>query len=129
MDALTPELVDLLEPQERFEALRRVATIRAGKDLCDLAYANPYGGPLPEVRQALRDAAEHGRQLDLQYTPYGGTTITRRMVADRLAQTHGEPFRWSDIVLMPGAMAALSPIVKDAQPLKTPQIGPYASRI
>lgn len=108
MDALTPELVALLEPQERFEALRKAAMFRAGKGLCDLAYANPYDGPLPEVREALREAIEHRRQLDLQYTPYGGATITRRIVADSLAATHGLPYRWNDVILMPGAMAALS---------------------
>jgi aspartate aminotransferase len=108
MDALTPELAALLEPQERFEALRKMATIRAGKRLCDLAYANPYDGPLPEVCAALRDAVQRRRQLDLQYTPYGGTTITRRIIADSLAATHGLQFRWNDVILMPGAMSALS---------------------
>jgi len=108
IDALTPELTALLEPQERFEALRKAATFRAGTGLCDLAYANPYDGPLPEVREALREAVEHRRRLDLQYTPYGGATITRRLVADGLAATHGQPFRWNDVILMPGAMAALS---------------------
>lgn len=112
IERLAPELTGLLEPQERFEALRRRWSLPAGRRLCDLAYANPYDEPDPAVLQALRDALASDRQLDLQYTPYGGATITRRLVADALQRSHGQPFRWRDVVLTPGAMAALTVVFR-----------------
>lgn len=97
-----------LAPQERFEELRRTWAFRAGRKLCDLSYANPYDGPSPEAFAALRATLDSAEGLDLQYTPYGGATIPRRLVADRLEETHGLPFHWRDVVLTPGAMAALA---------------------
>ena len=97
-----------LAPQERFETLRSETQLRAGRDLCDLAYANPHDGPLPEVRDALHSAIDRRRALDLQYTPYGGATIPRRLVAQSLRASHGETFRWRHVVLTPGAMAGLN---------------------
>jgi aspartate aminotransferase len=98
----------LLAPQERFEKIRADAVLRAGKKLCDLAYANPYDGTPSVVRDALRDALAEERTLDLQYTPYGGATLTRRAVAEHLSKTHGGRFHFRDIVMTPGAMAALA---------------------
>lgn len=95
-------------PQERFERLRAETQRRAGRDLCDLAYANPYDGPRPEVREILHAAVDRNRVLDLQYTPYGGATIPRRLVAHALRESHGETFRWQHVVLTPGAMAGLN---------------------
>jgi len=60
--------------------------------VADLAYANSYDGPLPEVLAALRNAIDGASRLALQYTPYGGTRIARRLVAESLAPSHGEPF-------------------------------------
>ncbi len=95
-------------PQERFERLRAETQRRAGRDLCDLAYANPYDGPRAEVREILHAAIDRNRVLDLQYTPYGGATIPRRLVAHTLRESHGETFRWQHVVLTPGAMAGLN---------------------
>jgi aspartate aminotransferase len=100
------DLQDLLEPLETFEAIRRRA-VRLGDRLCDLSYANPYEGVAQSTRSVLRDALDHERLLDLQYTPFGGHTLIRRAVADHLAATHHLPFTYQDIVLTPGAMAAL----------------------
>jgi hypothetical protein len=48
------DLEALLEPLERFEAIRaRVA--RLGDRLCDLSYANPYEGARQSAREALRE--------------------------------------------------------------------------
>lgn len=105
---LNPEIERYLASQERFEDLRRKTAMAAGRNLCDLAYANPYDGPPPAIRQAIRGALEQERALDLQYTPYGGATTTRRLVARKLAASHGERFGWRDIVMTPGAMAALN---------------------
>lgn len=111
MSALRPlsaELERLLSPQERFEELRRRALLRKGPALCDLAYANPYDGPDPQVVEAIREALDSERALDLQYTPYGGSTITRRLIAQSLSERHGRRFHFRDIIMTPGAMAALS---------------------
>jgi aspartate aminotransferase len=103
---ISPELEQLLEPLERFEAIRRRA-VRLGDRLADLSYANPYQGVDKYARKAIRDALEDERLLDLQYSPFGGQTLARRAVADALRASHGLPFAFSDIVLTPGAMSAL----------------------
>lgn len=103
---VTAELAELLEPLERFEDVRR-RVVRLGDRLCDLAYANPYGGAQQAARAAIREALDDDRVLDLQYTPFGGQTIARRLVADALRDSHGLAFTYRHVVLTPGAMAAL----------------------
>jgi aspartate aminotransferase len=102
------ELARLLEPQERFDAMRQQAMTHSGANLCDLAYANAYGGPAPGVMRALADALAEDRTLALQYTPYGGATIPRRLVARQLSTQHARLFHFRDVILTPGAMAALN---------------------
>jgi aspartate aminotransferase len=117
---LKAEIGQYLSNQERFEDLRQKISLRAGRNLCDLSYANSYDGPSDAVRQVLRDCLERDRTLDLQYTPYGGSTVTRRLIARHLSATHGKRFNWRDIVLTPGAMAALNVLFRlvrqDGQP-------------
>jgi aspartate aminotransferase len=103
---ITPELERLLEPLERFEAIRR-RVVRLGGRLCDLSYANPYQGAQQEVREVIRSALDDERLLDLQYSPFGGQTLARRTVADALRTSHELPFAFGDVVLTPGAMSAL----------------------
>jgi aspartate aminotransferase len=99
-------IVSLLEPLETFEAIRRKA-VRLGDRLCDLSYANPYKGAQEGALAALRDAFEERRLLSLQYSPFGGQTIARRVVADALRHSHDLPFTHRDVILTPGAMSAL----------------------
>jgi aspartate aminotransferase len=101
-----PELESLLEPLERFEAIRR-RVARLGNRLCDLSYANPYEGARAAARQALSETLQEERLLDLQYSPFGGETLARRAVADALRDSHGLPFSYDDVILTPGAMSAL----------------------
>lgn len=103
-----------LAPQERFEALRADTWKRAGTRLADLAYANPWSGPPSAIVEAMRQALapEERRTLDLQYSPYGGHTIPRRLVAQRLASITDLPFKFRDVVLTPGAMAALTAVFR-----------------
>ena len=103
---IDPELERLLQPLERFESIRR-RVVRLGDRLCDLSYANPYAGAQQEVRAAIRSALEDERLLDLQYSPFGGQTLARRVVADALRASHDLPFTFSDVILTPGAMSAL----------------------
>ena len=103
-----------MAPQERFEAIRTAAYRRAGTRLADLAYANPWDGPPPAAIDAIRSALEPDARgaLDLQYTPYGGHTVPRRLVAQSLAAATGVPFRFTDVVLTPGAMGALTAVFR-----------------
>lgn len=107
-ETLGVELTKLLEPQLRFDALRAQCALGSGRRLCDFSYANPYDGPRKEAIDALRCALDGERQLDLQYTPFGGSTITRRLVAQNLSRSHGIRFHWRDVLMTPGAMAALN---------------------
>ncbi|WP_448205596.1 aminotransferase class I/II-fold pyridoxal phosphate-dependent enzyme [Azospirillum sp. sgz302134] len=106
MPMIPAPILSLLEPLETFEAIRRKAA-RLGDRLCDLSYANPYQGAQEGALAALRDALEERRLLSLQYTPFGGQTIARRLVADALRRSHALPFAHRDVILTPGAMAAL----------------------
>jgi aspartate aminotransferase len=103
---IPPELDSLLQPLEQFESIRR-RVVRLGDRLCDLSYANPYGGAEQEVRAAIRSTLDDERLLDLQYAPFGGQTLARRAVADALRASHGLSFAFSDVILTPGAMSAL----------------------
>jgi aspartate aminotransferase len=109
---LSPRLEELLAAQERVDTLRDEALRRGGSALCDLGYANSYDGAPPEVIDALRAALASDRALDLQYTPYGGSTLARRFVGDALTASHGTRFQFRDVVLTPGAMAALNVVFR-----------------
>lgn len=100
------DLLALLGPLEEFESIRRRA-VRLGDRLCDLSYANPYEGVQHGTREVLRSAIERERLLDLQYTPFGGQTLARRAIADDLTARQGIGYSLQDVILTPGAMAAL----------------------
>lgn len=102
------DLEPLSAPQERFDALSAATFRRFGRHVVDLSYANPYDGPDDEVRRALQLAIADDKGLALQYTPYGGKTVTRRLIASRLSQDSGLPFNFRDVVMTPGATAALN---------------------
>jgi aspartate aminotransferase len=106
----------LLRPLEEFEAIRRRA-VRLGDRLCDLSYANPYEGVSRSTRDVLQRVLERERLLDLQYSPFGGQTLARRAVADDLTARQGLDYAYRDVVLTPGAMAALHVALRvSAQP-------------
>lgn len=108
MSSISAELTRLLDDQRRFDGLRDVALRHGGRQFVDLAYANSYDGPTPETLEALRKALQDPSALAFQYTPYGGATVPRRLAAQALRQSHGLPFGYKDVVLTPGAMAALN---------------------
>ena len=103
---IAPELEQLLRPLESFEEIRR-RFVRLGDRVCDLSYANPHEGVAERTRDALRETLDDRRLFDLQYSPFGGQTPARRAVADALTASHGLSFGFEDVVLTPGAMAAL----------------------
>jgi aspartate aminotransferase len=110
---IAAELSSLLEPLERFESIRRRAA-RLGDRLADLSYANPQEGARTAARDAIVRTLADERDLDLQYAPFGGQTLSRRAAADALAATHGLPFAFRDIILTPGAMSALHLALREA---------------
>jgi aspartate aminotransferase len=115
LTAFSPALNRLLAPQEQVDALRTEALKHGGRSFADLAYANSYDGPPPEAVAALRQAIDAAGSLALQYTPYGGTTVARRLVAESLRDSHQEAFALKDVVLTPGAMAALNIVFRSVR--------------
>ena len=103
-DAWTPYLA----PQARFDNLVDRAFREFGPRLMDLSYANAYDGPEARVVEAIRHALDKTDNLSFQYTPYGGSTITRRLIATQFKARFGIPMNYQDIILTPGAMSALN---------------------
>jgi aspartate aminotransferase len=102
-------LESLLQPKERFNELRAVTRSRFGPGVFDLSYPNQHDGPDEDVRRALRLAVEASDDDEEEAgSPYGGDTITRRQVATWLNRDYGLPFAYRDVVLTPGATAALN---------------------
>lgn len=108
MFAPSQDLQALFEPQERFAELHGRTIRRFGRSAVDLSYANPYDGPDAAVRAAIRLALDDQKELGFQYTPYGGKATTRQRIASRLSDEYGLSFEHADVVLTPGAMAALN---------------------
>jgi aspartate aminotransferase len=98
---IEPDVASLLAPLESFEAIRRRAS-RLGNRLADLSYANPYPGAQSAARNAIAEALESERLLDLQYSPFGGHTLVRRTAADALCESHSLPFTFKDVVVTSG---------------------------
>lgn len=108
IDPLPSAVAAFAAPQERFEKLRERTLRRRPGHVHDLAYANIQDGAPPDVVAAIRGALDSERALDLQYTPYGGATLTRRIVAQRLGTVGARVFGWRQVVMTPGAMAGLN---------------------
>ena len=107
-----PKIEGYLAPQERFEAILAEAFRRHGPRVVDLGYANAYDGPDPRVLGAMREALADDSDLSFQYTPYGGNTTTRRLIAIALGKRFGLPLNFRDVVLTPGAMSALNVVFR-----------------
>lgn len=112
MSSGVKDLEALLEPQERLDRLIVAAFRRFGPKIVDLSYANPYDGPDEEVRGALMRAAAEQSGLSFQYTAAGGRTVTRRAIASRLRREYGLPFYFRDVIMTPGATAALNVVFR-----------------
>jgi aspartate aminotransferase len=112
MSKAIAELHPWLEPQERFDRILATTFRRFGNKVVDLSYANFYDGPPKPVLVALEKAVADGGVLALQYTPYGGRTVTRRLIAASLAHEFGLPFDHHSVILTPGATAALNMIFR-----------------
>jgi aspartate aminotransferase len=107
-------LADPVALQGRYERLRAEVVRRHAGRVVDLSYANPVGDLDPRVRQALVDAAATTPGAALQYSPHGGATKLRRLIATGLTQRTGLAFTYRDIVVTAGATAALSIVFRCA---------------
>jgi aspartate aminotransferase len=94
---------DLAAPLERFAALHA----RSRRSAIDLAYPNPRVARDPRAFDLLREVVDGVQPEDLQYTPLGGGPVVRRRIAGALNRQFGLGLGHRDIVLTPGATAAL----------------------
>lgn len=92
-----------MDALERFAALHA----RTGPSAIDLSYPNPRVIRDRRAFDLLRDVLDGTRPEDLQYTPMGGGTVARRRIAGALNRSFGLRLGHRDVVLTPGATAAL----------------------
>jgi aspartate aminotransferase len=102
-----PGMDALLQPLDDFSRLHARTLRRFGATAIDLSYPNPRFCQDGRAYQLLGDLAGQASVSDLQYTPFGGLTRTRRNIAGALGRRFGLPLSFRDIVLTPGAAAAL----------------------
>ncbi|GAA2835518.1 aminotransferase class I/II-fold pyridoxal phosphate-dependent enzyme [Kitasatospora sp. CM 4170] len=106
-DTAADEEALLAEPLERFGALHAAALRRSG-GVIDLSYPNPLVHRDPRAFELLRGLLDGTGQDALQYTPFGGGTVARRKAAAALAARTGVALGYRDLLLTPGATAALN---------------------
>lgn len=104
----TVEIQRLLEPLEHFQRLHAETLRRFGSRAVDLAYPNPRRHLDERPYHALAEIAAGVGVDDLRYSPFGGFTTARRRVASALSERHRLPYTYHDVILTPGATAALN---------------------
>ncbi|MFI6823494.1 aminotransferase class I/II-fold pyridoxal phosphate-dependent enzyme [Micromonospora sp. NPDC050187] len=98
---------DLARPLEDFATLHASA-LRRSRDVIDLSYPNPRAARDGRALDLLRNLVGRVEQSQLQYSPFGGATIVRRRVAAALGRKIGLRLAYRDVLLTPGATAALT---------------------
>jgi len=78
----------------------------------DFSLGNPNVEPPPEVEEHLRRAAEEPIPNKHGYMPNAGYTETREAVAAHLADIHGVPVSFKNVIMTCGAGGALNVILK-----------------
>ena len=101
-------LAALLCPLEDFTDLHSATVRRFGRRLIDLSFPNPRVLRDNRGAEILATIAGHIGVADLQYSPIGGSTLVRRKMAAALSAITGLPYGHADVVLTPGATAALA---------------------
>jgi aspartate aminotransferase len=61
---------------------------------------------------AIRKALDDKRDLSFQYTPYGGKTDLRRVIATQLSRRFGQTLHFRDVVMTPGAMSGVNTVFR-----------------
>lgn len=103
-----PTRRQLETPLEDFQLLHAATLRRFGHRAIDLSFPNPTFLLDRRPCDALLELAGRVVPEDLRYSPFGGFTSVRRQVAQRLAQQHHLEYHYRDVVLTPGATAALA---------------------
>jgi aspartate aminotransferase len=101
-------LEPLFRPLEDFTELHAVTARRFGRHLIDLSFPNPRVPRDIRGAEMLSATASAIGITELQYSPIGGLTLVRRKVAAALSAATGLPYGYLDVVLTPGATAALA---------------------
>jgi aspartate aminotransferase len=99
---------DLSAPLHAFDRLHADTLRRFGSRAVDLSYPNPRFHLDDRPYRALAELASRVTVDDLRYSPFGGFTTARRRVATVLAEQHVLPYSYRDVILTPGATAALN---------------------
>jgi aspartate aminotransferase len=99
---------DIAAPLEEFQRLHADTLRRFGSRAVDLSYPNPRTHLDDRPYRALAELAARITVDDLRYSPFGGFTTTRRRVATVLTEWHGVSYAYRDVILTPGATAALN---------------------
>lgn len=108
-EAAIPDLtVRLAAPLAAFGRLHSDTLRRFGARAVDLSYPNPRFHLDDRPYRALADLAARVTVDDLRYSPFGGFTTARRRVAAVLAEQHALPYTYRDVILTPGATAAVN---------------------
>ncbi|GAA1883678.1 aminotransferase class I/II-fold pyridoxal phosphate-dependent enzyme [Asanoa iriomotensis] len=99
---------DLAAPLQAFGQLHADTLRQFGSRAVDLSYPNPRFHLDDRPYRVLAELASRATVDDLRYSPFGGFTTARRRVAGVLAEQHVLPYSYRDVILTPGATAALN---------------------
>jgi aspartate aminotransferase len=98
-------------PLEDFHELHNATLRRFGNRAVDLSFPNPKVLRDTRPHDALIQLAQRTGPDRLRYSPFGGFTTVRRQVAQQLGRQHQLAYEYHDILLTPGATAALTLII------------------
>jgi aspartate aminotransferase len=98
----------LRRPLDDFSALHTCTISSHGAATVDLSYPNlRLDGSAGTVLDSLATLAATIGRDELRTSPFGGHTIPRRRIAAALSTRHILPYTYHDLLLTPGAGAAL----------------------
>ncbi|MGH3901302.1 MAG: aminotransferase class I/II-fold pyridoxal phosphate-dependent enzyme [Pseudonocardiaceae bacterium] len=104
----TAHVHDLLAPLDNFSRLHAATVRRLGRRVVDLSYPNPCFNIDRRPYDLLGRIAAQINVEDLRYSPFGGFTTVRRVLAAALSRRHQLTYSFRDIILTPGAAAAIN---------------------
>ena len=93
---------------EQFQILHTATLRRFGHRTVDLSFPNPQVLHDDVPRRTLAELASRTDPAALRYSPFGGFTTARRQVAQQLGRQHLLRYQYDDVILTPGATAALA---------------------
>lgn len=98
----------LVAPLADFQQLHAKTLRRFGSWAVDLSYPNPSFKLDDRPYRNLAELAERASLNDMRYSPFGGFSTPRRRVAAVLSEQHAAHYTYRDVILTPGATAALN---------------------